>query len=72
VQGLVWLQVSEVSAFNIFYIHTEWFLKQIHLRLLAIKILKAFWSFQNDFQDLSGQETQMNLCFQNEKKSTLH
>jgi len=27
---------------NFFYVHTKWYLKQIHLHLLAIKILKAF------------------------------
>jgi len=44
-QKFGWLQVLEVSAINIFYVHSEWFLKQVNLRLLAIKILKAFWSF---------------------------
>jgi len=44
VQNFVWPQDLEVSTINIFYyIHTEWFLKKIHLHLLAIKILKAFW-----------------------------
>ena len=42
-QSFVWLQVLDVSAINTFYIHTEWFLRQIHLRFLAIKTLKAFW-----------------------------
>ena len=34
-------KVLDVSAINIFYICTEWFLKQIYLRLLAINTVRA-------------------------------